>query len=423
MERKGEILMSKKRNAIILIAIIIIGAIFVIWFMPKDTSDKTAPTVEILSPTNTAYNDPYQLLNISATDNIAIDTIWYNWNGTDMTYTAPHSIMFNEGPNTILVWANDTAGNVGSTSISFTINDLTAPTVQIINPTNTSYLDPIQLLNISATDFIDIDTIWYNWNGTNQTYTVPLYISFNKNSNTIHAWANDSAGNIGSTSITFTISPVFRSKWDTTLPGTSASDQITLPLESGGNYNFTVYWGDGTSHTITSGTDPNRTHTYSSSGIYNVTIAGTIIGWRFANGGDREKLLEIQEWGPLRLGNSMSYFFGCSNLQITAVDTLDLTGTTTLLNAFRDCTSLNTAESMNEWNVSSVTSMAYMFTGASIFNQALDNWDTSSVTSMNNMFSSASDFNQDIGNWDTSSVTNMGSMFGYASDFNQNLSN
>ena len=40
-------------------------------------------------------------------------------------------------------------------------------------------------------------------------------------------------------------------------------------------YDFTVYWGDGTSNTITSWDDPNKTHEYADIGDYNVTIEGT----------------------------------------------------------------------------------------------------------------------------------------------------
>ncbi|MFX1239419.1 MAG: hypothetical protein ACFE8P_17090, partial [Promethearchaeota archaeon] len=38
---------------------------------------------------------------------------------------------------------------------------------------------------------------------------------------------------------------IFSSIWDTTNPGTSNYNQVALPLEPNGNYNFTVDWGDG----------------------------------------------------------------------------------------------------------------------------------------------------------------------------------
>jgi len=151
----------------------------------------------------------------------------------------------------------------------------------------------------------------------------------------------------------------FISYWDTSLTssGSSSSTQIKLPLESSGTYNFSVYWGDGLNNTITTYNDPAVTHTYSTSGVYNVTITGTIIGWKFGGSGDFLKIMEIAQWGGLRLGNSGYYFYGCSNLHLTTNDTLDLTGTTTLVSAFDGASSLSNTGNLNSWDVSHVTNM------------------------------------------------------------------
>ncbi len=393
------------------------------------TIDTITPIVQIECPMNTTYNIATQLLNITVSDNVDIDSIWYNWNGTNITYTSAQYITFNEGLNTIYTWANDSAGNIGMSSVTFTI-DTIIPIVQIESPINITYpyYETTQLLNISVSDNNEIDSIWYNWNGTNITYTSAQYITFNEGLNTIYTWANDSAGNIGMSSVTFTIDIInpnytFISIWDTTITssGSSLINQIRLPLESNGNYNFTINWGDGNYNTITSWNQPEVIHTYTSENIYTIRIDGVLIGWRFNNGGDRLKLLEIQQWGSFKLGNSGSYFWGCSNLNLTASDTLDLTGTTSLYEAFRVCSNLGSNGNMSSWDVSSVTDMSYMFYSASAFNQDIDNWDTSSVTDMSYMFYGASAFNQDIGNWDTSSVTTMYAMFSSATSFNQDI--
>jgi len=214
----------------------------------------------------------------------------------------------------------------------------------------------------------------------------------------------------------------FISVWNTSKPGPSLDDQVRLPLEEVGEYNFTVDWGDGNNSEITNWDDANKTHTYPSDGVYTINITGKIIGWRFNYGGDKDKLLEIKQWGSLRLGNSGGYFYGCSNLNITATDILDLTGTTDLSFAFRQCSTLDTVPSMNSWDVSNVEDMNFMFFYANKFNQDIGNWDVSSVTTMSSMFSGANKFNQYIGNWDVSSVTTMRSMFGSAYDFNQDIS-
>jgi len=217
------------------------------------------------------------------------------------------------------------------------------------------------------------------------------------------------------------VGPEFVSSWKTDNPGTSSSTQITLPLVSGGTYNFTVSWGDGTQDTITTWNAAATTHTYPTAGTYTVRITGTITGWRFNNTGDRQKILNISSWGPLRLGNAGGYFYGASNLTITATDVLDLTGTTTLSSAFRDCAALTTVPSMNSWNTSAVTNLGAMFRDSALFNQNISSWNTSSVTDMESMFNNANAFNQDIGSWNTGSVTTMASMFYGANAFNQNI--
>ena len=146
----------------------------------------------------------------------------------------------------------------------------------------------------------------------------------------------------------------FISQWKTDNPGgVSANNQIRLPLESSGTYNFTVNWGDNSSDVITTWNQPATTHTYATPGSYTVSITGTIIGFRFANSGDKTKIINISQWGDLRVGNNGSYFHGCSSLNSTASDALNLTGTTTLTN---------------------------MFDGASTFNGLIGNWDTSNIS-------------------------------------------
>ena len=205
----------------------------------------------------------------------------------------------------------------------------------------------------------------------------------------------------------------FVTTWETTTP----SETITLPLVSGGTYNFTVKWGDGTIDTITAYNQAEVTHTYATAGTYTVTIAGTIEGWVFNNGGDKTKIQTIESYGSLVITTGQA-FFGCSNLTSTATDAPTIS-TTSLFSTFRGCTNFNGA--IGNWDVSGVTSMASMFLGASSFNQDIGSWDVSSVTDMGSIFFNATSFNQDIGSWNVSSVTNMLNMFLSASSFNQDI--
>jgi surface protein len=86
---------------------------------------------------------------------------------------------------------------------------------------------------------------------------------------------------------------------------------------------------------------------------------------------------------------------------------------------------------LDNWNVSSVTTMRWMFSGTDSFNQPLNNWNVSSATNMEGMFHNAIAFNQPLNSWDVSNVILMGhlvgdiqdyGMFENAISFNQDLS-
>jgi len=218
------------------------------------------------------------------------------------------------------------------------------------------------------------------------------------------------------------VTPMFISKWDTTQAG-SANDTVVLPLVSDGNYDFTIDWGDGNRDNITTYNQSEVTHQYSTTGIYEVKIHGGITGWQFNNGGDKVKIIEISKWGPLKFVSSdVSLFYGCSNLDVTANDSLTLDASHGL-NMFVFCSLLGSEGDMNSWDTSACTNMGSMFYGCTGFNQPIGSWDVGNVTSMNSMFYTATDFNtvfdQDLGDWDTSSVTSMYRMFAGATSFNQ----
>jgi len=54
---------------------------------------------------------------------------------------------------------------------------------------------------------------------------------------------------------------------------------------------------------------------------------------------------------------------------------------------------------LNNWDVSQVTDMKYMFAENKQFNQPLNNWDVSNVRYMTDMFKGATSFNQPLNDW------------------------
>jgi surface protein len=186
--------------------------------------------------------------------------------------------------------------------------------------------------------------------------------------------------------------------------GVSTSTQFKLPLTTSTGLNIVVDWGDASTSTITSHTDPAVTHTYASPGTYSISITGTLPGFQFNFSGDRQKILNISNWGVLDI-TTISAFTGCTNLTCTATDAPTIS-TNDLSSTFNNCPNFNGA--IGNWDVSGVNNMVSMFASAAAFNQDISTWDTSAVTNMFRMFRGATAFNQDISAWDVSQVSNFG---------------
>ena len=209
----------------------------------------------------------------------------------------------------------------------------------------------------------------------------------------------------------------FVTTWKTDNAGTSASDQITIPTDSSDyTYDYNVDWGDGNTDADVTG---DITHTYATPGTYTVSINGTFPYIAFRNGGDKLKILSIEQWGGNEWLSMVGSFFGCSNLVINATDAPNLSSVTDMSDMFFGDSALGTTGDLDAWDVSNITNMNSVFTNDSSFNQPLGDWDVSNVTNMDSLFGD-SGFNQDISSWKTGKVTNMRWMF-YSTPFNQNI--
>ena len=132
-----------------------------------------------------------------------------------------------------------------------------------------------------------------------------------------------------------------------------AGASFTLPLvntraEGSLAYNCTVYWGDGTSSSVTAYNSANATHTYTNAGSYTVEIQGTCEGWSFNNGGSKLLITSIVYWGDAGVFNGFKYlkagFYGCANLTSLGTGAILASGTGILTDGFwqtfQGCTSL-----------------------------------------------------------------------------------
>jgi len=94
----------------------------------------------------------------------------------------------------------------------------------------------------------------------------------------------------------------------------TSGQTFTLPIANFGTLipNFGVSWGDGSSGTVTSATDADRIHTYSTGGTYTITISGLMPSFKVANSTIRTLITSIIDFG--RVGLRELDFYGCSSI-------------------------------------------------------------------------------------------------------------
>ena len=200
----------------------------------------------------------------------------------------------------------------------------------------------------------------------------------------------------------------------TTWIATEAHRDITLPMTG----TYSVLWGDGSNSTNVSN---SQSHTYGAAGTYTVTVLGDDLE-RINLSDDTPNapyLESIEQWGGTEWTTMDDAFAGASYMEYHATDAPDLSKVTSMSYMFKGATIFD--GDLATWNVSSVTDMSGMFLEATAFNGDLAAWNVSSVTDMSGMFESATAFNGDLAAWNVSSVTDMSDMFYIASSFNQTL--
>lgn len=212
----------------------------------------------------------------------------------------------------------------------------------------------------------------------------------------------------------------FITTWNTMNPGASEDGYIRIPTNGTLNYNYDIdVDNDGIFDLFNITGDTTLALGEEGDSLQTIRIRGDFPAIFFANQGDKEKLITVEQWGSIEWKTFDRAFLGCSNLQITAVDAPDLSQVSRMSAAFAGCTSLNA--DINHWDVSQVTEMEGTFQMAISFNQPLDQWQVGQVTNMNSLFSFCDSFNQPLNSWDVSQVNFMAGLFYQATAFNQPL--
>jgi surface protein len=177
------------------------------------------------------------------------------------------------------------------------------------------------------------------------------------------------------------ILPGFIFRVDTSLGDGNAT--FVIPTSGSYPYDYTVNWTLVSDPSVTgtvSGLTGNTTINFPSGGQYDIRITGVFPAMEFGKfSADPAKVIGIIQWGSNLWQLMLRMFYNCSNLSLyVALDQPDL---------------------------SSVTNMSQMFSGATSFNGDISGWDVSNVTGMSSMFSSAASFNRDLSGWCVSGIS------------------
>lgn len=229
--------------------------------------DTTKPFVQIIYPTNNSNVTTANInFNYTATDETALDDCWYSIDvggaNTTIVGCTNTTITLTEGNHQIYLYANDTSGNLNSTWVNYTL-DTVAPNVSIISPTNTTY--NTLSINLEINSSSDNNTVWYNWNGTNTTYTGAGLVTFSEGVNTLSVWANDSFNNVNTSTVVFTT--------DTIVPFVSIISPTNNSLFT--TYNITLNFTASDAHLSNCWYSQNSTNNVSLPGCTNISFLST----------------------------------------------------------------------------------------------------------------------------------------------------
>jgi surface protein len=211
------------------------------------------------------------------------------------------------------------------------------------------------------------------------------------------------------------LSDDFVIKVDTRNAGTSSTTEFEIRT-FGNGYNYNVDCDDNSPLTnITTAETGNYTCQYATPGIYTIRIkdnTGNGTGFpriHLNNVGDKNKLIDILQWGTGQWTTMEGAFFGASNMKVTASDVPNLTQVTSLNRMFIGAHMANPDTS--SWDTTNITDMSFMFYSAGLANPDTSGWVTTNVTDMSYMFTYAYLANPDTSNWNITNVTTMRNMF------------
>jgi len=186
-----------------------------------NVTDQDPPYWSNLEYLNPAIHASYHLINITVTDNVQVDTVILDHNGTNITMVnvagnVYQAKVYEDSLGTIYakIYMNDTSGNYNVTSFSYNVTDQLPPKFY-----NLSYLEIVsvennQTINVTVIDDTLVDTVMIELNGTNYTMSCSgNECTFTRKENRTgkvfaRIIANDTYGNYNVTEFTYTVGDI-----------------------------------------------------------------------------------------------------------------------------------------------------------------------------------------------------------------------
>lgn len=158
-----------------------------------------------------------------------------------------------DGPHCVIVYANDTVGNIGSSNIVYFTIDTTPPSINIVSPQNNIYYSE----SIPLTFEINETAFWIGYsldNQSNVTINGNTMINMEDGLHQIIVYANDTWGNIGSSKpIYFRVNSSHYAPWKTSFIGLGGYPIVDFAVYNGKLYataDSHLYVYDGSSWNI-----------------------------------------------------------------------------------------------------------------------------------------------------------------------------
>jgi hypothetical protein len=190
------------------------GAVFMTlgqYAAARQMEDLTAPAITILAPDEDEYgHDETLTIDVDVTDDLSgVHRVDITFDGEPIADgTAVDLSEVALGAHTVAVEAEDTAGNVTSAEVTFNVVDTTPPEIAIIAPDAKDYgHHELFVVDVDVVDeHSDVDGVDITLDGqpVSDGETVDLH-GLALGAHTVVVEAEDSAGNVASAAVTFTV--------------------------------------------------------------------------------------------------------------------------------------------------------------------------------------------------------------------------